>query len=267
MKAGFTIFTIIFSIFFTKLSFGNEQYQSCGVNYPCAAGYYCSGSVGEANSGICVANAVNIAICRFVSFVQSDIIKYVGLFAASFAGIYLFIGKFGLITFAQIITGIGILIGAQKLVIQITGSSSGLCTKNQALACLETTENLSQKIGFKNVLNLEKVKDKITNSNCDLLECTRASCEMFTEKTTNGKTQCTKVKDRTEIIFTKQIGVVKPAICNNNLEITCNEISGSFSRDYFKCKNTCTDEIFASEVPSSWNIKNCKELVLKQIKS
>jgi hypothetical protein len=274
MNARFIIFTFLFSIIFVKLGFGANNIISCGVNQACEPGYYCSGAVGQSDSGVCVANAITTATCRFTSFVQSDIIKYIGLFAASFAGIYLFVGKFALVTFAQIIIGIGILFGAQKLVIQITGSSKGLCTSSDALACLANVSDVNKTLKTKRILNLDnQTKDPFTGKNCNFLECERMECDSYQLQTVGtgigATTKCEKGPKK--IVFTtKQAGDFTPTGCQANFTIKCEPTaSGSFDRDYFTCKNNCvqdpTKNTFATEVPSSWNIKNCKELILKQI--
>ena len=83
------------------LSFGNftlsnaaSQPVSCGSSDPCPNGFYCTGAVGEAKSGVCVTNSVNILMCRAIDYIQSDILKYFFHFGAIFAGIYFFLGKF-----------------------------------------------------------------------------------------------------------------------------------------------------------------------------
>ncbi len=272
MKAIFIILGIMISFFFNN-SFAQKP-PSCGVEKPCQPGYYCSGAVGEAESGVCLANSISIATCRFVDFVKSDIVKYMAIFASVFAGIYLFIGKFAIITFAQVIVGVSILFGAEKIVTQVTGVK-GVCTKNQVAQCLNSVS--TRKI-FKNekaIRNLDKNEiNYITEKNCEILECKKALCESFKKQTTtiNGiqKTECVKQSGKVEKYITAStpdISSINPLVCQAGFTISCTPINGSLARNYFECQNNCTEgsPIFGAEAPYSWNINNCQELVQKQI--
>jgi hypothetical protein len=259
-------------------AFADSKINSCGVNAKCDPGFYCVGAVGESESGVCVANSLNVVMCRFTQYLQSDIIPYFFLLGAVFAGILLFIGKFAATTFIQIILGMAILLGGVKFIGQLVGPK-GLCTTEQALNCADNTEgNLVHKTRY--VFNLSptavdpKYVDRNESSsegqNCALLKCFKAKCEEYTRvavKDQPGKFTCAKGATKVDVENVKKAKVTvctKAETGTEDLIVSCTPVVGNYLRDYFRCKS-CAGQDFAAEAPEIWNVSNCKELIKKQI--
>jgi hypothetical protein len=205
------------------------------------------------------------------------------LFASVFAGIYFYIGKFALVTFAQIIIGIAIMLSAQQLVIIGTGSNKGLCSISDATDCLNKTTGNKIQGNTTEVRNLSpteisdnKYIPKGSDGKCNSLDCVKAMCTSYSSKSVQinandqaqgNKTVCTKNTKQDEVMNAKA-GTFTPKGCDEmdgGKEITCTPVISPLKRDYFTCTNACTNTIFSAEAPSSWNISSCKELILKQI--
>jgi hypothetical protein len=278
LKSFYSILSLIFlmAIGLFQPAFSADP-KACGIAKKCADGYYCTGAIGDSNSGVCVANALNTVMCRSISYVQSDIITYFFLFGAVFAGIYMLVGKFTMVTFIQIVLGIGVLKGATVLMTQITGSSVGVCSQKQALNCIENTQGSKPHQKETIIRNFSTIK--VTPSyvmsgggtSCSPLECVKAKCQKYNiTRTTVGQTTSVEC-ELSEGVMDAQVPVAqirasfKPTECQASFSVTCTPVVGSFERDYFKC-TSCVDEEFVAEAPSSWEIKDCKDLVKKQIK-
>lgn len=278
---------VIMMLLFINTNFAfaaNTDLPSCGIEKSCADGYYCSGAVGESDSGVCVANGINIAMCRFIEYFQSTVVRYLFIFAAVFVGLYLFIGKMNFGILAQILIGMAMLLGAGTLVADVTGGAHGLCGKKEALKCLEDTADVlhgsvSSLKGTRQIRNLTKVDIKmdymsshLSSTKCDALECTNVKCDKYTKTVdpATNRTTCSRdaKKDGRETtwIRTAQGTNFTPVKCDNSsFRIQCDPIVGTYERDYFYCKS-CVGTIFAAEAPSAWHINNCKELVTKNVK-
>lgn len=279
-KSFYSILSLIFlmTIGVFQTAFSADQ-KACGISQKCANGYYCTGAIGDTNSGVCVANALNTVMCRSISYIESDIMKYFFLFGAVFAGIYMFLGKFTMVTFIQIVLGIGILKGATMLITQVTGSSAGLCSQKQALNCIENTTGTKIHSDETYIRNFDKISITpayVTNSSktsCDALECVKAKCDSYSKENivTNGiqSTRCTLSSGKVDaqvLAINANNDAFSVSICSdNNFKVKCTAVAGSFKRDYFKC-TSCVGEQFFAEAPSVWGIATCKDLVKKQIK-
>jgi len=216
-------------------------------------------------------------MCNFVDYIQKDIFKYIAIFAAVFGGIFMFVGKFTIVNFAQITVGLGVLYGAQSLIVQITGSNQGLCSVSDAQQCLTKVDTLEVYSGYRNIRNLSNANSSF-GENCGILGCTQARCEGFErvernqgfEKVTECINKTTQMQNRTikVDIYTKGAPSLAydPKGCyNSSFRIQCKITEASFERTYFRCFNRCTNKEFVAEAPLSLNIKSCSELVLKQI--
>jgi hypothetical protein len=252
---------------------------SCGVSKKCEPGFYCSGAVGESESGVCVANSLNVVMCRFTQYLQYDIVPYFFLLGGVYAGFLLFLGKFSMLTFVQAMLGIGILYGGTQFLAKITGSTKGLCTAEQASNCANETQTLS---GIKNTDIIYNVSVASVNSKyvdradsasspetCGLLECFKAQCEDYTKTAIPGqpgKYQCDKKAYRIDVDSVKKSNVT---VCSSDkdgstLTVNCTPIKGSYTRDYFLCQS-CAGKKFVAETDTSWGLKDCKDVVNKNI--
>lgn len=269
---------------------------SCGADTPCNDGYYCSGAVGDTPSGVCVANSMNIAMCRFVDYVNSDILPYFFLFGAGFAGILMFIGKFTIMSLMQILLGIGVLYGGKTILGTVIGDPSGLCSSSDAANCAAATTGSKTISSSGVILNLSttvvdpKYDSQLlqggTATQCGLLQCVQASCDSYTFAiiaTTDSITGVVTNKKQYTINMTS--GVPNPVIAtvlgttpgnitmaigggsndNNSITVTCRPISATYNRDYFTCTNTCTNTDYGGEAPVSWNLPDCAALAIKKL--
>lgn len=273
---------LLFNVQFA-LGAETETIPSCGIGKKCADGYYCSGAVGESESGVCVANGVSIVMCRFIDYFNSNVVRLLFIFAAAFVGLYLFIGKMNFNMLAQILIGMSILVGASGLVASIVGGTQGLCGKKEALKCLEATTDSTMPPGSykktKNIYNLteEKVSAKYlpsgTSTTCKPLECIKANCGRYKkeEKTIGSTTTVTCTNEPgAESTWSPNniVGTVngfKPSDCPTGFTIRCDAYVATYERDYFAC-TSCNGNLFYAETPSVWQISNCKALVMKDVK-
>ena len=260
----------------------------CGVESECQDGYYCTGAIGESNSGTCIPNSVNVTMCRFLDYVQSDILKGLFIFAAVFAGIYMFVGKLTFGTFGQILIGMAILFGATEVITKITNKED-VCKSRTAQDHLSNIVGVGGETGLIHVnddkiLNLttaevdSKYQINSGKQTCDILECMKATCDNYTYTPevihpANGTipilitpAKCESAKGKTAV-ENLPIGqtTFTPGKCPKKFTVSCTAVTASFSRDYFKCKNTATNTTFGAEASSTWNIKSCNDLAKKQI--
>lgn len=256
----------------------------CGVESECQDGYYCTGAIGQSNSGTCIPNSVNVTMCRFLDYVQSDILKGLFIFAAVFAGIYMFVGKLTFGTFGQILIGMAILFGATEVITKITNKED-VCKLRTAQDYLSNIVGASGPQGRihtndNRILNLMQanVDSKYTSdgvTKCDILECMKATCDnyKYTSAVIDPNNNAIITPEKCEIAQGKTavenlpIGQTDftPVKCPSAFKVSCTSVKASFSRDYFKCKNTATNTTFGAEASSTWNIKSCNDLAKKQI--
>ena len=278
-KSLYSILSLIFLMAIGLLQPAFASQKSCGISQRCADGYYCTGAIGDSNSGVCVANALNTVMCRSISYIESDILNYFFLLGAVFAGIYMFLGKFTMVTFIQIVLGITVLKGSATLITSITGSSAGLCSFKQALNCIEDTVGAkvySDETYIRNFTKVNITSNYVTSASktsCLGLECVTATCLRYsvTTKVTNGveTKECSLSGGRTSdsMVLASNANNVDFSVinCPASFKVKCEAVVGSFKRDYFNC-TSCVGEKFAAEAPSVWGIATCKDLVKKQIK-
>lgn len=278
----FVLFIVL--LFDVNFAFGakNDEIPSCGIGKKCADGYYCSGAVGESESGVCVANGVSIVMCRFIDYFNDNIVRLLFIFASVFVGLYLFIGKMNFNLIAQILIGMSILVGASGLVASIIGDTKGLCGKKEALKCLEnTTDNATLSGAYKKTKNIYNLTDERTTAKylplnstttCSPLGCIKANCGKYKrdEKTVGSTTTVTCEKQsgaESTWTPTNLIGGsgFRPSDCQAGFTIRCDAYVATYERDYFSCKS-CNGNVFYAEAPSVWQIANCKALVKKDVK-
>lgn len=280
MNRFYTLIFTIFFIIFAKSAFANNgNHPSCGVNKKCADGYYCTGANADSSSGVCVANALNVTICRFVEYVQKDIFSYIAIFASVFLGLYMFVGKVNPGMVAQIVLGIGILYGSQTILNNVLGSSKGACSIKAANSCLAQVIDADGSPGmtvYENIRNTTEQVD-MSNQDCGLLGCVLVSCPTFKKEMAPASTgpqtyNCSTTNQRQNKFIkhaltdpnTGVISVTPDKACEN-FTIQCDIVKSSSTKNYFICENTCTKVKYAAKADSSLNIKNCKDLSLKNI--
>lgn len=272
----------VLTVLFLLLSLGrvNAATPSCGVDKKCEPGYYCSGAVGESASGVCVANAANIAMCKAIDYLRNDVIKYFFLFGAAFAGLLMLMGKFAMTTLVQILLGIGIIYGAQNIMVHFAGSAKGLCGAEDALSCAEKTTGSKALSGSNIILNLSPVSiDRAYNPNnekCEEpLQCFKATCDEYTKTETpiaggGYKISYSKKGSTKTVEWVKGTGDTtlnfNGTNGGNSITVNCKPYYGTFLRDYFLCTNTCTNVTYGAEAQSNWKIESCADLAKKQIK-
>lgn len=279
IKNCFLFFYLVLAMCSTVKFAEGKTYESCGVNKSCADGYYCLGATGETDSGVCTANGLNITLCRFVHFVQDDIFKYIALFASVFVGIFLFIGRASSTVIAQVIIGIGLLFGAQQILISMSGDTQeGVCSKDQAKTCIADVDDVTTNVSLiaTNIKNLSENKDGFGNT-CPPLGCVVAECQGYDVKTntdsnTNVNTyKCTTNGETKKRIIQYQDGdnaeqEIEPEKSKcPNFKVKCTPVKSPYKVQYLLCKNNCTNEEYGAKVNSNTNITTCKDLALRKV--
>lgn len=278
---------LLLSLFFiiTMFLWGERAFaesSSCGVEKSCKPGYYCLGAIGESESGVCTANALNISLCRFLKYIRKEILGYLFLFGAMFGGVMMWIGKFTMTTMVQILLGIGVIQGAQGLIIMLAGGQGHtICTTQEAKECASGTTGTKSRSAISVLLNLSAVSPNEEYNpqkvKCDEpFTCFRAKCDTYTKSTTPGKegelpsisyskkgdqkiVDWVPGTDSTTVEFTGQNG-------GDSISVKCDPYYASYTRDYFSCTNPCTGVSYGAEASTTWNVSTCAELALRNIK-
>lgn len=282
-------------LYFALLLYGSTAFggspQTCGFTKQCPDGLACVGSVGTANTGICVLTGPQIVLCKVVIYFDGKLVTIFAIFAVVMIGIAFFLGKISWGMIISVILGLAMTKGAVTIIKKISGQDDGYCTSD----IISYSSLVGQSSGTACVSDLDKkqnttyvynVKNESIGTFCTTpLTCFKKTCTITATNGTlylvvnntytgyqvtvsgttfegfvpDGTIQLTTAPSSTEFGKGSGCRLADGTTGCQTVSATCTAITKQPTMDYFYCKNTCTNSDFAVYYEKD-KYKNCQEL-------